>query len=776
MRILTRYILREVISYALIGAGIFTFLFFMVNLERILELVVRNSAPLPSVLEIFAFTLPKTLTLTIPMGVLVGVLIGLSRLAADSEITAMRATGMGSLAFARIATIFVIGAGGLAVLNNVVIAPRAASALGQLEERLKSSQASFEVQPRVFYEDFPNSVLYVQDTTSSKGAAVWKGVFLADVGTSSSPKITLAREGVVVGEGPDRLHLHLISGSQHETAPQQPGQYSISTFGQSDVFLPVTNAAPTVRLTAPSTELPTSALIPQAKRQKDAAAAAEYLIEFHRRWAMAAACVVLALVGIPLGLSAKKGGKSTGFVLTIALVFIYYLVALSGMSLARQGKLPVAAGMWLSDALFFCAGLAMLYQVDRFPRHLPNWRDGWRWARRLAGENFQLPRIARKGGPFERMNRRRHIKYGRFPMILDELILREFALYLGMVLCTFLVLLLVFTFFELLRDIVRNHIPLSLVGEYLLNLIPYLLYKMLPFSVLLAVLMTYGLMQKSNEITAMKATGISVYRITLPVLAIAVLMAAGLFFFDQFYLPQANKRQDALRNQIKGKAAQTYLRPERKWIFGQQSTIYYYEYFDPEQNRFGAIQAFQFDPHSFELRRRIYAARAHWSPDLRRWVFEQGWERAFRGSAIQDYRTFDVATFQELTEPPQYFKKEVKQSSEMSYNELRHYIHELQQSGFDVVRLRVQLQMKLAFPMITLVMAVLAIPFALRTVRRGALAGVATAIGIAVVYWITSGLFEAMGNTSQLPPLVAAWSPDIIFALTGGYLVLKVPS
>ena len=288
--------------------------------------------------------------------------------------------------------------------------------------------------------------------------------------------------------------------------------------------------------------------------------------------------------------------------------------------------------------------------------------------------------------------------------------------------------------------------------------------------------MTYGLMQKSNEITAMKATGISVYRITLPVLSVAVLMAAGLFFFDQFYLPQANKRQDALRNQIKGKAAQTYLRPERKWIFGQHSTIYYYEYFDPEQNRFGAIQGFQFDPHSFELQRRIYAARAHWSPDLRRWVFEQGWERAFRGSAIQDYRTFDVATFPDLDEPPQYFKKEVKQSSEMSYNELRHYIHELQQSGFDVVRLRVQLQMKLAFPMITLVMAVLAIPFALRSVRRGALAGVATAIGIAVVYWITSGLFEAMGNTSQLPPLVAAWSPDIIFALTGGYLVLKVPS
>jgi LPS export ABC transporter permease LptG/LPS export ABC transporter permease LptF len=775
MRILTRYILREVVSYALIGAGVFTFIFFMVNLERLLELVVRNSAPLPSVIEIFAFTLPKTLTLTLPMGVLVGVLIGLSRLAADSEVTAMRSIGMGSWAFARIAALFVLVASSLAILNNVVIAPRAAASLSQLEDRLKSSQASFEVQPHVFYEDFPNSVLYVQDAGTGKGTAVWKGVFLADVSSPSSPKVTLAQEGVVVGEAPDRLHLHLIAGSQHEITPQQPDQYAISTFAETDVFLPVTATGPTTHLNAPASEVPTSQLIPQARQQKDPLEAVGYLIEYHRRWAMAIACVVLALVGIPLGLSAKKGGKSAGFVLTIALVCIYYIVALSGMSLARQGKLPVTVGMWLSDALFFCAGLVMLYQVDRFPMHMPNWRDAWLRLREVVGRGVALPRFIGRHGAFDRVTRR-SLKYGRFPMILDELILRDFTVYLSMVLCTFLVLMQVFTFFELLRDIVRNRVPLILVGDYLLNLTPYLLYKMLPFSVLLGVLMTFGLMQKSNEIMAMKASGISVYRIILPVLCITMLLAAGLFCFDQFYLPQANKRQDALRNQIKGKAPQTYLRPERKWIFGQESTIYYYEFFDPDQNRFASIQAFQFDPHTFELKRRIYAARAHWSDNLQRWVFEQGWEREFRGSAIQKYRTFDVATFAELREPPQYFKKEVKQSSEMSYNELRRYIHELHQSGFDVVRLQVQLQVKLAFPIITFVMAVLAIPFALRAVRHGALAGVAIAIGIAVIYWITSGLFEAMGNTSQLPPLVAAWSPDVIFALAGGYLVLKVPT
>src|SRR5581483_3898425 len=110
---------------------------------------------------------------------------------------------------------------------------------------------------------------------------------------------------------------------------------------------------------------------------------------------------------------------------------------------------------------------------------------------------------------------------------------------------------------------------------------------------------------------------------------------------------------------------------------------------------------------------------------------------------------FEVSTFSMLSEQPSYFKKEVKQSSEMNYEELRRYIHDLQQSGFDVVRLRVQLQKKFAFPIITLIMAILAVPFALSAGKRGAIAGVAVAVGVAVVYWTVSGLFEAMGNISQ---------------------------
>src|SRR5262250_2067238 len=140
MRILTRYILKEVLSHGAIGVAVFTFVLFTRDLGRILDLVARNSAPLPSVAEIFFFTVPVALTYTIPMGVLVGILIGLSRLAADSEVTAMRASGIGIWTFLRITSIFVGVAWLLALVNGVWIAPRSQAALGRLQDRLKSSQ------------------------------------------------------------------------------------------------------------------------------------------------------------------------------------------------------------------------------------------------------------------------------------------------------------------------------------------------------------------------------------------------------------------------------------------------------------------------------------------------------------------------------------------------------------------------------------------------------------------------------------------------------------
>jgi LPS export ABC transporter permease LptF/LPS export ABC transporter permease LptG len=777
MRILTRYILREVTSHALIGAAIFTFVLFTRDLGHILELVVRASAPLPSVAEIFFYTVPFALTYTIPMSVLVGILIGLSRLAADSEITAMRASGMGVWSFGRVLAIFVAGAWLLALVNGLYLAPWSLASLARLEDQLKGAQASYEVQPRVFYEGFPKLVLYVQDVHSAQGGAVWNGVFLADISDPSNPSITLAREGILVPEGEDRLHLHLKDGSTHDTDPAQLDHYQISTFEQTDIPIELASSENKADEQTPVKAISTSALHDHAA-SVDPVSARVYLIEFHNRFPLPTACLVLAMVGIPLGLSSKKSGKSGGFVLTIALVFVYYFISLVGVSLAKQGRVSPVFGAWLANLVFFAAALFLLWQAERRPLSLPVIR--WPWKRDEVSGN--IPAVDRRhrrretANAFERASSRRRVFSASFPTLLDDYVLRDFFLYLGMIVAAFLVLLLVFTLFELLGDILRNQTPAIVVVEYLLNVSPYLLYSVAPLIMLLAVLITFGLMNRSNEITAIKATGTSVYRIVTPVLAAAAVLAAGLFFADQFYLPHTNKRQEALHNQIKGKPPQTYLRPDRRWIFGQHNDIYYYQFFDADRDQFANLTIFRIDPASFTITQRIHAERAHWAENLGRWIFEQGWQRTLNVAAIAGYRTFDVSTFPELNEQPSYFKKEVKQYSEMNYEELRRYIRDLQQSGFDVVRLRVQLNQKLSYPLITLIMAGLAVPFSLSAAKKGAITGVAVAVGIAVVYTVVSRLSEAMGDISLLPPALAAWSPDLIFALVGAYLILKIPT
>jgi LPS export ABC transporter permease LptG/LPS export ABC transporter permease LptF len=773
MRILPRYILHEVIANALVGMGVFTLVIFMRDAGRLLELVVRNSAPLPSVAELFFLTVPGALTVTIPMGVLVGILTGLSRLAADSEITALRASGVGVMMFMKVLGVAAIAVTFVAAINNIWIAPRSLAALNDLQQHLKSAQASYEVQPRVFYEDWKNYVLYVQDSSAANGTAVWKGIFLADITDASAPKITLAKEGLAMQRSETELQLHLLDGAQHEANPRVPDKYSISSFETSDI--PIILPSPDnskANEPVPAAQLGMRELLNAADHAPDKPAMRWYLSEFHRRIAMACACFVLALVGIPLGLSSKKGGKATGFVLTIVLVFAYYFASLAGVTLARTGRLPASLGVWIPNIGFMVIALVLLWRVDRTAWEIGSFRGV---SHRFKAVMKALLYRSSSQDIYERLRRRRLFNIN-FPQLLDDYILRDFGIYLGLITTTFMILALVFTFFELLTDIAKHRVPLFTVGDYLIQVAPSLLYIITPLTVMLAILITFGLLQKGSEITAMKATGISIYRLTVPVLVLSLLISIGLFVFDQFYLPDANKRQEALLQTIKGKPPQTFLRPDRKWIFGQGSSIYYYEFFDPDQNHFANISVFEFDPKTFLITRRIFASEAHWQERSQKWIFENGWVRSFDGDAIKEFHKFDGQTFTELREPPVYFKKEVKQSQEMNYAELHTYIEDLQQSGFDVVRLRVQLHKKFAYPLMTLVIAVLAVPFSFSAGRRGAVAGVAVAIVIFIVYFTTSSLFEAMGNLSQLPPALAAWSPDLVFALVGGYFILKVPT
>jgi LPS export ABC transporter permease LptG/LPS export ABC transporter permease LptF len=778
VRILTRYILGEILSHSLIGCAVFTFILFMRDLNHILEMVVRNSSTFTSIAEIFLFTLPNTFKVTIPMAVLVGILLGLSRLAADSEIIAMRASGLGIGYFVRVASIVAVSGTLLGLVNSLFVAPRANRAILDMQTALETSQASYEIQPRVFYEDFRNAVLYVQNVRGGTGASNWDRVFMADVSDPSNPIITTAASATVVNDSSQVLLMRLRNGSRHETIAGQPQQYNISTFASTDLPLSLGQQGEMHlgRMDTAIYALPMSAL----KERMHGPDARRYLLELHTRFSYPAACLVLMLVGVPLGVISRRGGKSSGLVFTMLLVLLYYVLSYTGIALSRQGKLPPFLGVWMANLLFAVAGTFLLWQMA----------SGGRVLIAIGGLLSRVPSpkppIKQKGTHltdfFDRIQSRtiRINSKGMFPRLLDGYVIREFLGMFVLVLSSFVMLMLVFTFFELVGDIVRNHIPLTTVGNYLFNLTPSMLYAITPLAVLIAVLVTFGILNRNSEIVAMKATGISLYRLVVPIVSISAILAVGLFFFDDFYLPQANRRQEALRSTIKGRPPQTFLHPEQKWIFGQPRVgepgrIFYYQFFDADANEFANLSIFEFDPSTFALSRRISATRVYWDPGRSSWRFVNGWERDIDGNDTR-YSEFRNTTFAEIHEDPGYFKKENLQSQEMNFSQLDRYIRDLRQSGFDTMRLRFALWNKLSYPLITVIMSVLAIPFALSMGRRGSLTGIAVAITVALAYWVTDGLFRAMGSVNYLPAALAAWSPDILFGLTGGYLLLRTPT
>jgi LPS export ABC transporter permease LptF/LPS export ABC transporter permease LptG len=772
MRILDRYIVREIVRHALLGLLIFTFVLFVPKLVRLMELFVRHSGSGSQILTLFLCIIPGLLVFTIPMAVLIGVLLGLGRMSMDSEIIALTALGISrKRILLPVGVLAVIGAA-LTLLMSLVLAPRSLRRFRDIETSLIASQISFQVQPRVFDERFPHLVLYLNDVSAS--GTHWHGVFLFETGGESGSRITLAEDAIVIAEpGLGKLELHLNSGTTHEFQRERPDQYSVTGFARSDWPIEFNSLASAKERTLSIPERTLADLFhDRGPRWREAR------VEIYQRFAFPFACFAFALIAVPLGAQPRRGGRAAGSLLSVLIIAGYYLLFIVGAGMARQGVLPPFLGMWAANFILVLVGLALLPRMERYwsePSPLTflsrfiAWRRLVRRRRQLSKARTQPPENGEAAGEiFPRTA-------SNFPTIIDLYVLRRFFYYFLLILGAFILLFETFTFFELLDDIARHRIPFLIVVSYFRFLIPYLVYQLSPLTALVATLVTLGVLSKNNEIVAFKASGISLYRLALPLLLSGVVLAGALLLLDDTYLPYANQRQDALRNQIKGKPAQTYTRPQR-WIFGENSKVYNYDIFDSTQKLFGGLSVIELDPVTFQMKRRIFANRAQWLDNEKTWALESGWIRDFSDGTVVNYAPFKVTSLPELVEPPSYFNREVIQAFQMSWRDLRHYIAGLRLAGFDVSSLTVQWHKKIAYPLIAPISMLLAIPFAILVGSRGAVGGIALGVGIGITYWAIAALLEAMGGIGQLPPMLAAWSPDLIFFFVGLYFFLKMPT
>ncbi|MGH9562686.1 MAG: LPS export ABC transporter permease LptF, partial [Terracidiphilus sp.] len=369
MRLIDRYISREVVSHAVLGLVVFTFIFFIPNLVRFMELFVGHSGNTGNVVLLFLCALPPILAVTLPMAVLVGVLIGLGRLSADSEIVALHACGI-SLRRLMVPIGFVaLIACGANLAITFWLSPAALRTVRQIEGRILVSQAPFAIEPRVFDERLPHIVLYVQDVEAA--ATRWRGVFLASSGSQGSSITTAESASIMRGPDKNQLEIHLGKGSTHEYDPRHPDRYNVTTFGDSDLAIDLSEVALPKRLVS----LPVSEQRAGTLLASTGANALEARVEVQRRAAFPVACLVFALIGVPIGVRPRRGGRAAGLLLTLVLIGGYYFLFVYGAHLAAQGQISVWIGVWAANIVMALIGLLLFRRIEsvRKPSRVLAW-------------------------------------------------------------------------------------------------------------------------------------------------------------------------------------------------------------------------------------------------------------------------------------------------------------------------------------------------------------------------------------------------------------------
>ncbi len=775
MSILYRYVFREVAHSSAVAIGLFTLVLFLNRVEPVMELLVGHQVPPAAMVKLLLLAVPQAFPFTIPMGVLTGTLVAIGRLSSDHEVLAMVASGIRTRRLAvPVSMVATVGLAACAI-TTLWLSPWSFREQDRTAASLRIQMAGTEVVPRVFIEDYPDRVIWVQDVLPGEGVH-WKGIFLADMrppavrGSFSGfnaavdgPRITLGSEAFVQPR-PDqgRVQVRFPITTTYETS-NDPQNY-----------LAVRSEAADQALEAKTGRFDPAVQRYEAMGTADLGRAAASLgdpaakILLHDRFSLPFACWLLPLSGLPLAISVRGVGRASGVLVAMAVCFAYWMLSLGATALAHRGALPAELAAWSATLVFAASGLLLVWRSDgRLAAAAVS-----RGPRAVALSLGRLKRFAarRLGG------KRAYPKRGliRAPLpVVDRYVLRTFLFYLGVFLVAFIAIWYIFSFFELLGDMLERD-KVDRFVPYLYYLTPFLLYNTAPLAVMVAVLICFGVMAVRHELTAFRSCGVSLYRLALPVLAVAAALSGGLFALEESYLPAANQRQDALRDEIKGRPPRTYLRPDRQWTFGMNDRIFYHRAFDPGRDAFSGISVYDIRREPFELRRHIQAERAQWNAQQQAWVLENGWYRVLDGIKTVEYGTFEQRTFADIEEPPSYFLKRDRRHQQMNLSQLRAYILDLTQSGFDTVRLQVSMHKKLAFPLFCFAMALMTVPFALRYSRGRSLRSVCIALGLILAFYASTALSEQLGHAGQLQPPLAAWAPCLLFAIGGSYLMLRV--
>lgn len=778
LRTIDRYVIREVIPPFLLSLLIFTFLLEIPPVMRELETLVAKGVSWQIAGRIVLTLIPQGLGLTIPMALLTGLLIGLGRLSADREAVALLACGVSPYRLMRPVLLMATVAAAATMYVMIKAIPDANQTFREITFDVVTKKVENDIRPREFFEDFPGWVLYVRDQPEHESG--WRDVLVANTSKPEATELFLAARGrLVLKREERRVDLVLADGTRYSGG--KPGETQTYRFGELTMSLNPDAVFRRAELPRGVTEKTIEELRQDIDTKvKGGISPHPEIMQIEQKFSIPAACFVFAVIGLALGLTVARDSKLAGFVVGVAVIFGYYIVMflaeayVKGFYAAPQppgGHYTMAhLARWAPNLVLGLFGMVALVWRARFSErqlpislpfglpHLPaRWTRGAPASARPATARnrkvvivLRLPALRLPG-----------------PGLLDRYISRLYLRVVGLSFLALLGLFYISTFIDASDKLFKGVATGSMVMQLLAYKTPQFVYFVIPIAALLSVLVTFGTLSRTSELTVIKACGVSLYRVAVPVVVLSLGWSAALFALDQEILARANRRAGAIDDTIRGRPPKTFSPLNRRWVIGRDGSIYHYGFFDPRTATLTSLTVYRLAPGEWRLASETYAASAQ---HLRTWTGTKGWTQEFPKAGPPRWRTFAQ---QELTlEAPDYFATEMADTEMMTAAQLRRSIDELSQSGFNYMPQAVELQRKIAFPFVTFVMTLLAVPFGVTTGRRGALYGIGLGIVIALSYWFVMSVFIAIGKTGMLPPSLAAWTPNIIVSACALYLVL----
>lgn len=352
-----------------LGLVVFTFVLLMGRSLKLMELVINKGLPFGDIGRLFLYLMPSFLVITIPLAFLLGILLGFGRLSSESEVVALKASGVSLYTMTAPVLLVALLACAITGALTLVIEPLGNTAFRSQVFKIATSRASVGVKPMVFNDAFDGLVLYTSEIEDRSGKM--KGIFISDERAGEAPAAIFAGSGRIISDtGTMSLTLRLEDGAIHRRLTgKKDGTYQVIDFSTYDINLGMGQSPGALKRTKKENELPLAELL-TARENATPAERKAYTVGLHKRFILATAPLLFALVGVPLGIRSHRSGRGAGFALALVVFLVYYVLLSFAKTLAVEKGFPIGITLWLPNLLFLIGGLTLL-QVSARESHLP---------------------------------------------------------------------------------------------------------------------------------------------------------------------------------------------------------------------------------------------------------------------------------------------------------------------------------------------------------------------------------------------------------------------